>query len=126
MTLMCSILIMMAVLMLLDYFKGASECSRSPNNINWLFVIGSLFGHGGFKAPNQTKIRILIVSWLFGSFVLVGLYSSQLFGYVLTNIPEPIVKSAEELADKLNVDVLVVDQQAVDIAISVCRCNKVS
>jgi len=115
---------MVAVLMLLDYFKWPFDgCSHSPNNLHWLFVIGSLFGRGGFKASDKPRIRILTIVWLFGSFVLVGLYSSQLFGYVLTNIPEPIVKSVEELADKHNVDLRVVNHLAVDIAISVRKYN---
>lgn len=57
--------------------------------------------------------------WLFGTFILVGFYSSQLFGYLMTSLPEQIVKSVEELADKPNVDLLVVDNVAIDIMIMV-------
>jgi len=119
MVLLSSVLVMIAVLVLLDFFKGPPGSIRSKINLDWLFVIGSLFGRGGFKISNKTKIRIMTTVWLFGTFVLAGLYTSELFGYLITNIPAPIVKSAEELADKSNVDLLVVDHLAVDITISV-------
>lgn len=117
--LLFSILAMITVLILLGSFKGPSGSSRSKSNLDWLFVIGSLFGRGGFKALDKTRIRILMAVWLFGTFILVGLYTSKLFGYLLTNTPEPIVKFAEELAAKPNVDLFVVDHVAINIMISV-------
>ena len=56
-------------------------------------------------------------------FWLGCILQSSLFTSYVTNIPEPIVKSAEELADKLNVDLLVVNHLAIDIIISVVRSS---
>jgi len=61
----------------------------------------------GFRASNKNEIRILMAAWLMGVFVLSALYSTQLFGYLMNRIPVPIVNSAEELADKPGVQLVV-------------------
>lgn len=48
-----------------------------------------------------------MVAWLMGVFILNAYYTSQLFGYLMTNIPVPVVNSAEELADKAGIDLVV-------------------
>ncbi len=120
MLILFSILVMTALLMLLDY-SGPTGCDTSRAYLHWMFVVGSLIGRGGFWVSKKIRIRILMAVWLVGAFVLVVLYTSELFGYLLTTIPEPIVKSAKELADKPNVDLLVVNHLAIDIIISVVR-----
>lgn len=60
-----------------------------------------------------------MVTWLMGSFVLIELYTMDLFGDLVTNIPVPIVNSAEELADKPNIDLVVVNGWAPEITILV-------
>ena len=119
MLILFSIFAIISMLILLDYFKGPPLSVRSKIHLHWLFVIGSLFGRGGFWASSKNRIRILMAVWLFGTFILVGFYTSQLFGYLMTSIPDIIVKSVEELADKPNVDLLVQDNVALDILISV-------
>lgn len=58
--------------------------------------------------------------WMLGSlFILVEMYTTQLFEYLMTSIPVPIVNSAEELADKPNVDLVVVNGWAFDLTIMV-------
>jgi len=98
MLILFSILVMTALLMLLDY-SGPTGCDTSRAYLHWMFVVGSLFGRGGFWVSKKIRIRILMAVWLVGAFVLVVLYTSELFGYLLTTIPEPIVKSAKELAN---------------------------
>jgi len=57
--------------------------------------------------------------WMLCSFILVELYTTQLFGYLMTSIPVPAVNSVEELADKPGVDLVVVNGWAPDLTIMV-------
>jgi len=57
--------------------------------------------------------------WILGSFIIVQLYTSQLFDYVMTSVPVPIVKSVEELADKSGIDLVVVKGFAPELMIRV-------
>ena len=91
MLILCSIFAIIAMLILLDYFKGPPGSGRSKIHLHWLFVIGSLFGRGGFWASSKNRIRILMAVWLFGTYILVGFYTSQLFGYLVTSIQIPTV-----------------------------------
>lgn len=56
--------------------------------------------------------------WLLGSVILSGFYTTKLFGYLVTSIPEPVVNSVEELADKTNVDLVVFKGWAPDLTIT--------
>jgi len=143
-SILAAIIITVAILMLLDYFKGPSESSRTKLGLHWLFVIGSLFGKGniinyfeqiirltliffnvqkkkiaGFWSSKKIRIRILMGAWLFGVVVLAALYTTELFGYLISNIPVPIVNSAEELAEKPGVDLVVAIGWAPDLTIRV-------
>ena len=60
-----------------------------------------------------------MAAWLMGVFVLSALYSTQLFGYLMTRIPVPIVNSAEELADKPGVQLVVATGWAPELTITV-------
>lgn len=60
-----------------------------------------------------------MVTWLLAAFILSGFYTSQLFGYIMTNIPVPAVDSAEELANKPGVDLVVVERWAPEVTITV-------
>ena len=57
--------------------------------------------------------------WIIGTFIITQFYTSQLFGFLMTNIPVPIVSSAEELAGKPNVDLVVANGLTVDLSITV-------
>ena len=133
------IVVVVAMLMLLDYFKGPPGSSRRQLGTHWLAIIGSLFWQGvkesicthhyrfifyiaktgGFSISNKNRIRILMVAWLMGVFILNAYYTSQLFGYLMTNIPVPVVNSAEELADKAGVDLVVLSGWAPERTITV-------
>lgn len=61
-----------------------------------------------------------MAAWLLAAFVLLQLYTIQLFGYVMTSAPLPIVSSAEELANnKPNIDLVVAIGWAPELAITV-------
>jgi len=60
-----------------------------------------------------------MAAWILATFILVEVYSSQLYGYLMTNVPLPIVNSAEELADKPGVHLVVANGWAPDLTISV-------
>jgi len=60
-----------------------------------------------------------MAAWILATFILVEVYSSQLYGYLMTNVPLPIVNSAEELADKPGVDLVVANGWAPDLTITV-------
>ncbi len=68
---------------------------------------------------HKISIRILMAAWILSCFVMTQLYASQLYGYLMTNIPLPIVGSAEELADKPGVDLVVVYARAPYFTITV-------
>lgn len=74
---------------------------------------------GGFSVSDKSRIRILMAAWLMGAFVLIGFYTTELFGYLVTNLPVPVVNSAEELADKHTADLVVVTGWAPDLTITV-------
>lgn len=57
--------------------------------------------------------------WLLGAVILSGFYTTELFGYLVTNVPEPVVNSVEELADKPDVDLVVFKGWAPDLTITV-------
>ena len=73
----------------------------------------------GFWSSNKNRIRILMAAWLMSAVVLAALYTTQLFGYLMTNIPLPIVNSAEELADKPGVGLVVFAGWAPELTITV-------
>jgi len=75
----------------------------------------------GFWTSKKIKIRILMGAWLIGVVVLAALYTTELFGYLISNIPVPIVNSAEELADKPGVDLVVAIGWAPDLTIRVLK-----
>lgn len=60
-----------------------------------------------------------MAAWLLAAFVLLQLYTIQLFGFAMTNVPLPIVSSVEELASKPNIDLVVAIGWAPDLAITV-------
>jgi len=60
-----------------------------------------------------------MTAWFMGAFVLIGVYTTRLFGYLMTNISVPIVNSAEELANKPGVDLVVVAGWAPELTIVV-------
>ena len=60
-----------------------------------------------------------MIVWIFGSFILTQLYSDELFKRIMTSVPVPIVNSAEELADKSGVDLLVAEGFSPDLKITV-------
>ena len=60
-----------------------------------------------------------MIVWSLGAFIIVQLYNAQLFDYVMTSVPVPIVKSVEELADKSGVDLVVVKGFSTDLMIKV-------
>ena len=74
---------------------------------------------GGFVTSNKNRIRILLVTWFMGVFILNAYYTSQLVGYLMINIPVPVVNSAEELADKPGVDLVVLSGWAAETTILV-------
>ena len=66
-----------------------------------------------------------MIVWSLGAFIIVQLYNAQLFDYVMTNVPVPIVKSAEELADNTGIDLVVVRGFAPDLTIKVYKFNEI-
>ena len=76
----------------------------------------------GFWASNKIRIRILMAAWLMGVVVLSALYTTQLFGYLMTSIPVPIVNSAEELAAKPGIQLVVATGWAPELTITVQVC----
>ena len=51
MILLCSILVVISMLVLMDCFKGqsGSHTNHAKLNLHWIFVIVSLFGRGKMK-----------------------------------------------------------------------------
>ena len=68
---------------------------------------------------HKIPIRILMAVWILSCFVVTQLYASQLYGYLMANIPLPIVDSGEELVDKPGVDLVVVNARAPYLTITV-------
>lgn len=64
-----------------------------------------------------------MAAWILGTFILVEVYTTQLYGFLMTNVPLPIVNSAEELADKPGVDLVVANGWAPDLTITVIKSH---
>ena len=60
-----------------------------------------------------------MITWLMGAIILIGLYTTLLFGYIVTSFPVPVVNSAEELADKPGVNLVVVNGWTPELTITV-------
>ena len=77
------------------------------------------FTLAAFWASKNSRIRVLMAAWLIAAFVLLQIYSTQLFSYVMSSVPLPLVNSAEELANQPNIDLVVAIGWAPDLAITV-------
>ena len=67
----------------------------------------------------KIPIRILMAFWILASFLMIQMYNSQFYGYLMTKTPLPVITSVEELADKSGVDLVVVNAWAPDLTIKV-------
>lgn len=64
-----------------------------------------------------------MAAWILAAFIMTQLYNAQLFNYIMTSVPVPIVNSAEELADNPNFDLVVADGFSPDLTIRVRTYN---
>ena len=67
MVLLCSILVMISMLILLDYIedpKAIRSAYQNKSNLHWLFVTGSLLGQGKFYLTNKAQFSGAKLSYL--------------------------------------------------------------
>ena len=66
----------------------------------------------------RLPIRLVAGVWCVASFIFVQAYNSTLFTYVVTPVNPPLVKSAYDLADKKDVNVLIRKSGIIDYLVS--------
>ena len=67
MVLLCSMLVMISMLILLDYIKDPTairSAYQNKSNLHWLFVTGSLLGQGKFYLTNKAQFSGAKLSYL--------------------------------------------------------------
>ncbi|EFX87003.1 hypothetical protein DAPPUDRAFT_312492 [Daphnia pulex] len=96
---------------------GSPTATVHPGK-QYIYVIASLLSQGGHCASNRLSYRLVAGVWCLAAFVFVQAYTSTLFTYVVTPVNPPLVKSAYDLADKEDVNVLVRKAGIIDILVS--------
>lgn len=75
---------------------------------------------GGFLKSDRIACRLVTGTWCLASFVLVQAYSSTLISFVTTpSTSPPLVNSAEDLASKSHVNLVVRMNYAADVILKV-------
>ena len=77
------------------------------------------FGAAGFRAPKKFNMRLIGGAWCLAALILTNYYSSALISFITSANPQPLVNSAEELANKDSVGLVVLKNYVVGSTISV-------
>lgn len=73
---------------------------------------------GGPCTSKRLSFRLVAGVWSLAAFIFVQAYTSTLFTYVVTPVNPPLVKSAYDLADKNDVNVLIRKAGIIDTLVS--------
>nr|CAH0109179.1 unnamed protein product [Daphnia galeata] len=73
----------------------------------YLYVFGNLLSQGVPSPSHRLSFRLVAAVWSLAAFIFVQAYTSTLITYVVTPINHPLVKSAYDLVEKTDVNVLV-------------------